>query len=265
MSLHDSGKRETFATGMVRDAMEGKPRPELVTPYGLERLAMHYARGAQKYEDRNWEKGSKFSRTTASLERHVIDWKKGKTNEDHLAAIAWNAFALMHYQEMVRLGKLPADLDDMPHYEQDPLTPPATMLTALVKSGEVIMPVPTTRMRRVYISGPMRGIPQHNFPAFDEARDRFKGWGWDVWSPADADRHNGCDEQTPDRFGPADIRVFAKRDMEALLSFRAEDCDAIAMLPGWENSKGAKAERALACWLGLRSYDAVTGNTLPYA
>jgi hypothetical protein len=52
------------------------------------------------------------------MERHLIEYKKGKTDEDHLAAIAWNAMAIMHYQEMIKLGHLPPELDDMPKYLQ---------------------------------------------------------------------------------------------------------------------------------------------------
>lgn len=115
--MHDSGNRETFATGSVRDTAEDKPRPELITPYGLDRLGHWYAKGAKKYKDRNWEKGQPFSRVTASMFRHLLAWMRGDTSEDHLAAVAWNALAICHYQEMIKRGKLSADLDDMPSYE----------------------------------------------------------------------------------------------------------------------------------------------------
>lgn len=116
ITMHDSGQRETFSTGSVRDVADDKPRPELISPIATLRLAMWYARGAKKYNDRNWEKGQPYSRVTASLYRHLLSWMMGKTDEDHLAAVAWNAFAIMHYQDQVARGNLPASLDDMPNY-----------------------------------------------------------------------------------------------------------------------------------------------------
>lgn len=53
--MNDSGKRREFSTGSVRDVLDGKPRPELISPVAEERLAMHCAKGAEKYSDRNWE------------------------------------------------------------------------------------------------------------------------------------------------------------------------------------------------------------------
>jgi len=115
--MHDSGKREEFATGAVRDTADEKPRPDLISPFFAERLGEWLRLGAEKYTPRNWEQGIQFSRTLASLERHVMHWKQGDRSEDHLAAIACNAMFLIHYEEMIRRGVLPAELDDMPVYQ----------------------------------------------------------------------------------------------------------------------------------------------------
>jgi hypothetical protein len=96
--LPDSGKRESFALGAVRDVQDDKPRYDLIPPKSLLRLAMHYTRGARKYGDRNYEKGIPNSRTLASLMRHVEAYRLHDTAEDHLAAIAWNAFTLMFFE-----------------------------------------------------------------------------------------------------------------------------------------------------------------------
>ena len=114
----DSGERRQFDTGSVRDSVAGKPMPALMSPYALERLAGLCARGAQKYSARNWEKGQPFTAVTDSMLRHCLAWMRGAEDEDHLAAVAWNACALMHFQEMLQRGLLPPDLDDMPHYER---------------------------------------------------------------------------------------------------------------------------------------------------
>jgi len=110
--MQDGGDRITFGENAAqREPATGKGRPDLITPFALTRIAKWYELGANKYGDRNWEKGMPFSRYTASLERHVIAWKKGDESEDHLSAIAWNAFSIMHHQELNELN-----WDDMPHY-----------------------------------------------------------------------------------------------------------------------------------------------------
>ena len=115
--MHDSGKRQDFNTGAVRDTAEGKPRVDLISPYAQWRTGEWLRKGAEKYDERNWEKGIPFSRCVASIERHLQEFKMGKVNEDHLAAIIVNAQFIMHYQAMINLGLLPSDLDDMPDYE----------------------------------------------------------------------------------------------------------------------------------------------------
>lgn len=95
----DSGKRQEFVTGMVRDTQDGKPRFDLIPTEGLRRVADLYARGAEKYDDNNWKKGQPYSRTYASLFRHLIQWREGDRSEDHLAAVIFNAMALMYYEE----------------------------------------------------------------------------------------------------------------------------------------------------------------------
>jgi hypothetical protein len=113
----DSGKREEFATGSKRDTREGKGRFDLITPYALARLAGVYERGAEKYGNRNWEKGQPLSRYFDSAMRHLNKVMMGWTDEDHISQALWNIAAFIHTEEMIRLGKLPPELDDMPKYE----------------------------------------------------------------------------------------------------------------------------------------------------
>lgn len=119
---------------------------------------------------------------------------------------------------------------------------------------------PQVRKNRVYLSGPMRGIKDFNFPAFDRARDLANVNGLVAISPADIDRENGIHETTelPQSLEEAAHvnREFVERDVKALLSLRAELGDAIALLPGWEKSTGAVAEFFIARWLGLAIRDA---------
>lgn len=94
----DSGKREEFSSGAVRDTQEGKPRYSLIPPGPLKRLAEMYARGAEKYDDWNYLKGMPTSRILDSLMRHLEAYRDGDDEEDHLAAICWNAMAIMQFE-----------------------------------------------------------------------------------------------------------------------------------------------------------------------
>jgi len=115
--MHDSGNRQSFDTGAVRDTAADKPRPDLYSPFADERVGEWLRMGAEKYCERNWEKGIPNSRCFASLRRHVMRYQQGKRDEDHLAAIIFNAMAIIHNEEMIRRGILPKSLDDMPHYD----------------------------------------------------------------------------------------------------------------------------------------------------
>lgn len=112
-ALKDSGQREDFATGSRRDTQDGKPRYDLVSRHALRREADLMAKGAVKYGDRNWEKGQPFARTFASLLRHAYAYADGDRVEDHLAAVRFNAGALIHFEVEIAAGRLPADLNDM--------------------------------------------------------------------------------------------------------------------------------------------------------
>jgi hypothetical protein len=114
--MNDSGERQQFATGAVRDTATEKPRPDLISPFAEERLGEWLRLGAKKYAERNWEMGMPISRCVASLMRHVMKFRQGLTDEDHLAAIMFNAMAIIHYQEMIKRGVLDKSLDDMPTY-----------------------------------------------------------------------------------------------------------------------------------------------------
>lgn len=104
----DSGKRQEYDSGMVRDTQEGKPRFDLLFPKGipyrqqpLYRVAMLMARGVEKYGERNWEKAAleeEYDRFGGSGLRHNIQDYCGETDEDHPAAVAFNAIARMSLQ-----------------------------------------------------------------------------------------------------------------------------------------------------------------------
>jgi hypothetical protein len=111
---------------------------------------------------------------------------------------------------------------------------------------------------KLYLAGPMRGYPQFNFPAFHAAAAKLRAEGHDVFSPAENDneRHGkdiSKDNLTGDEAVAAKEHGFNLREALAIdLSYICKEAEGIALLPGWERSKGAKAERATALALGLK-------------
>lgn len=100
-------------TGSQRDSRRGKGRFDLIPAEPLRRLAELYERGAEKYGDRNWEKGQPLSWYLDSLLRHVNCYLAGDRVEDHMTAAAWNAFAFIATETWIKSGKLPSYLDDI--------------------------------------------------------------------------------------------------------------------------------------------------------
>lgn len=98
IKLKDSGTRETYESGAVRDNGEGKGRFDLMGTQMLFRLAKHYEAGAKKYEDRNFEKGMNISRCVDAAMRHLVKYLAGWSDEDHLAACVWNCAAIMFFE-----------------------------------------------------------------------------------------------------------------------------------------------------------------------
>ena len=91
------------------------------------------------------------------------------------------------------------------------------------------------RRRKVYIAGPMTGLPDFNFPAFHEAAARLRAMGHEVVSPAEL--HEDTDK--PWEF-------YMRAAIKALM-----DCTAVYALNGSSASKGASIELQLARNLGM--------------
>lgn len=122
---------------------------------------------------------------------------------------------------------------------------------------------------KVYVAGPMRGLPQFNFPAFDAAAAKLRTMGHEVFNPADHDRaqHGEAvnDSATGDLADIAHTGFDLRTALAADLAWIAEHADAIALLPGWQLSKGAQAEAALGRALGLlvEPLAVFTGGVIP--
>lgn len=108
---------------------------------------------------------------------------------------------------------------------------------------------------KIYLAGPMRGIPNFNFPAFDYAAKKLRDVGFEVFSPAERDRaaygESIADNPTGDENKVTNPACTINDCMSADCEWICKEAHAIALLPGWEKSSGAQAELALAKALGL--------------
>jgi len=88
---------------------------------------------------------------------------------------------------------------------------------------------------KIYIAGPVSGIPLYNLPAFQEARRLLESSGVECVIPHDI-------------YQPSDSKCPAVIWCEAMLKClpALESCDAVFFLPGWELSPGSRREHAIA-------------------
>ncbi len=97
--VKDSGARETYASGMVRDTAVGKKQYHRVLEGPMfDRWAAHLTKGAVKYPDNadgtaNWTRAqgdAEYRRFKESALRHFIAWYRGERDEDHGAGVFFN-------------------------------------------------------------------------------------------------------------------------------------------------------------------------------
>lgn len=99
---------------------------------------------------------------------------------------------------------------------------------------------------RLYIAGPMTGLPEFNYPAFHAEAARLRLAGHDVVSPAEINagmEHEGW-------------HACMRRDIAAVMT-----CDAVQLLPGWQKSRGARIEAEIASRVCIRVL--LPGSSLP--
>lgn len=110
---------------------------------------------------------------------------------------------------------------------------------------------------RVYIAGPMRMYKDWNFAAFNDAAHRWTEAGHHVFNPAALDNGMGYGPEKNREWQSEDGKQHLKHvllvDVSCLLQ-----ADAIALLPHWQESRGSTFELAIAQFLGLLTYDAVS-------
>lgn len=103
-------------------------------------------------------------------------------------------------------------------------------------------------IHKVYVAGPMTGLPQFNFPAFDGAAACLRADGYAVVTPSelDSDASRAAALASDD----GEPGVYAEETGESWGDLLARDVkliadegiEAIVVLPGWEQSRGARLE-----------------------
>lgn len=94
-------------------------------------------------------------------------------------------------------------------------------------------------MSRLYVAGPMTGLPGHNYATFRAAAHTLTGRGYDVECPTTVSDNDPAKEPKPWDW-------YMRRTLAMLLT-----CDAVALLDGWEHSRGARLEVEVAHALGM--------------
>lgn len=94
-------------------------------------------------------------------------------------------------------------------------------------------------MKRIYLSGRMTSLPGLNFAAFNAMTTNLRAGGHTVTNPAELNPDGGTWNDC------------MRRDIAALM-----DCDTVATLPGWKESKGALLEVLITQHLGMRIVNA---------
>jgi hypothetical protein len=90
---------------------------------------------------------------------------------------------------------------------------------------------------RIYIAGPMTGLPDLNFPAFNAEAERLRAAGHEVINPAEINAGRELEGW----------HACMRRDIAALMT-----CDVVQLLPGWQNSVGARIECDTATKVAIR-------------
>lgn len=227
-------------------------RYDLIPTEPLRLLAKHYGVGSLKYDDDNWQKGYDWRLSYAALQRHVNQFWAGEdidaeTGSPHLIAAAWHCFTLTWFMahrtefdtrtvvssderrhvdfsiHVHNVDELATRLGSIPYYS-DPVV------------GYIHYPVAPDDEATIYVSGPMSGVVEHNYPAFNQAATGLRAAGWNVINPAELGDGDTTKEWD----------FYLRRDLAELTK-----ATHIYMLPGWPNSRGASLEFDVAGRLGI--------------
>lgn len=143
--------------------------------------------------------------------------------------------AIQHYPGIAEVtdgyadGKRPATFNPYARIQE------LEAAVAQAEEPQQAVPLSESRNQRVYVAGPMTGMPDYNFPAFNAAASMLRAKGWHVENPAEHGIVAG-----------ATWADYMHYDLA-----RIATCSAIYLLPGWCLSRGAALEVHIASCLGM--------------
>ena len=115
---------------------------------------------------------------------------------------------------------------------------------------------------KVYLAGPMSGIPMFNYPAFTTVSAKLREQGYEVYNPSEIDDEEdqkAAMASADGTFASLSSRTswgdFLARDVKII----ADECAGVALLPGWWDSRGARLEAFVALQLGLPLFEVFNG------
>ena len=103
---------------------------------------------------------------------------------------------------------------------------------------------------KLYLAGPMTGLPHLNHPMFDRVTARLRAAGHVVISPAEKDREWGQDAALAAKGkNSLNIHEVLRYDLKVVL-----DVEALVLLPSWRRSEGTRLEVIVAVSTGRRIF-----------
>jgi len=111
--IKETATKAQFETGAVRSSAEGRGMYDLVPSVVVDRLAKLLEKGAAVHGLNNYQKGMNIRRCMSSLLRHAFQVLDGDETEDHLAAVIFNAGAVMFFRDKIKNGERPEFLEDL--------------------------------------------------------------------------------------------------------------------------------------------------------
>jgi hypothetical protein len=108
--------------------------------------------------------------------------------------------------------------------------------SVIVDLEKEVIDGPPPGMQKMYLSGPMTGVPEWNHPLFHRVAAEFRLGGFEVCNPAE--------------FFDGDTTKERKDYMREAIKYLLE-ADTVVLLPGWDKSEGARMEAKIATELDL--------------
>jgi hypothetical protein len=104
---------------------------------------------------------------------------------------------------------------------------------------------------KVYLAGPMRGLPDFNYPAFHEAAAELRAAGYEVFNPAE---QFGGDQTLP-------AETYLAEDLDYIVN----EADRVFVMEGWQASQGSRVEIHVARSIGKEVLEYPSGRLLTAA